>query len=223
MKTIIIIALIVGIAIPGFGGEKKMVLPSVPVKSGMDVVEAIEKRATSRAYDGRRVSMEAIAAILWAGNGIILDKGYKTIHGFDAISGATSENRYTIPWGWGDPYLKIYLLLENGAWEYLPKGHRLRYITDRNLMAESGSDGAEASGVIMIAADLNQMPSYNQDVKNVAFLSAGSAAQNMYVVGAAYHVQMLTQVSFRNDRIIKGLELADNIEPLAILTFGYAN
>jgi|GEM_PF-4042325 len=223
MKIIVTIFLIMGYAIPCLGGDKDLVLPSVPDKSGVDLAPAMEKRAASRTYDGRKVPIEAISAILWAGNGIILESGHKTIHGYDAVSGATSDHRYTIPWGWGEPYLRLYLLLEEGAWEYVPKGHRLRHVTERNLMESSGSDGADASGVILIAADLNRMPSFNQDVRNVAYLSAGSAAQNMYLMGTANHVQMLTQVSFRNDRLIKSLALPDNIEPLAILTFGYAN
>jgi len=88
------------------------VLPKVSSKAGMDVVQAMESRAASRSYDGKEVPLKAISTILWAGYGIILESGDKTVHGYDAVSGATSQNRYTIPWGWGDPYLRVYLMLK---------------------------------------------------------------------------------------------------------------
>ena len=64
--------------------------------------------------------------------------------------------------------------------------------------------------------------SFSEEVRNVAFLSAGSAAQNMYVAGAVYKIQMLTQVSISNKAIKKGLNLPKDVEPLTILSFGYS-
>ena len=85
------------------------------------------------------------------------------------------------------------------------------------------SSGKSAFGLIVIAADFNEMPGSNKDVKNVAFLSAGSAAQNMYVAGAVYNVQTMTQVSINKKKLKKQLKLPDKVEPLATLTFGHAN
>ncbi len=113
----------------------------------------------------KAVSMEAISTILWAGNGIILKKGSKTIHGYDAVTSATNFNRYTTPWGWGNPYIKLYLILKQGTYEYLPQEHELKFISNNGK-----SGGASAFGVIVIAADFNKMPEFNKDVKNVAFL-----------------------------------------------------
>jgi len=197
-------------------------LPKIEAKIGMDVLQAMETRAASRSFNGRKVPLKAISTILWAGYGLILESGDKTVHGYDALSGATSRNRYTIPWGWGDPYLKVYLLTVKGAYEYLPPEHKLKYVSSKNLIDISGSGGSDAYGVIVIAADFNEMPGFSEEVRNVAFLSAGSAAQNMYVAGAVYKIQMLTQVSISNDEIKKGLNLPNGVEPLTILSFGYA-
>lgn len=218
MKIAVVICLTCLFAASFAGAGQDIALPKIEAKIGMDVLQAMESRSASRSFSGGEVPLKAISTILWAGYGIILKSGNKTVHGYDALSGATSQNRYTIPWGWGDPYLKVYLLLANGAYEYLPEEHELKFISDNG---NSGS--SHAFGVIVIAADFNEMPSYNKDVKNVAFLSAGSAAQNMYVAGAVYNIQMLTQVNINKKRIKKNLNLPDNVEPLATLTFGYAN
>ena len=202
--------------------DQDITLPKIEAKIGMDVLQAMESRAASRSFSEREVSLKVISTILWAGYGIIVESGDKTVHGYDVLSGATSQNRYTIPWGWGEPYLKVYLLLAKGAYEYLPPEHKLKFVTNKNLIDKSGSGGSGAYGVIAIAADYNEMPSFSEEVRNVAFLSAGSAAQNMYVAGAVFKIQMLTQVSISNKAIKKGLNLAKGVEPLTILSFGYS-
>ena len=201
----------------GYTGQD-ITLPKIKAKIGMDVLQAMESRAASRSFSEREVSLKAISTILWAGYGIIVESGDKTVHGYDVLSGATSQNRYTIPWGWGEPYLKVYLLLAKGAYEYLPPEYKLKFVTNKNLIDKSGSG---AYGMIVIAADYNEMPSFSEEVRNVAFLSAGSAAQNMYVAGAVYKIQMLTQVSISNQAIKTELNLAKGVEPLTILSFGY--
>ncbi len=218
MKNILLLSLLFfGCFVSQAAGQQNIKLPEIQAKAGMDVIQAMETRAASRGFNGEPIPMEAISTILWAGNGIILEKGPKTVHGYDAVTSATNLYRYTTPWGWGDPYIKLFLILKEGVYEYLPQEHELGFISD-----DGDSGGSNSFGVIVIAADFNEMPGSNKDVKNVAFLSAGSAAQNMYVAGAVFNVQMLTQVSINKKRLKKQLDLPEGVEPLATLTFGYA-
>ncbi len=214
-------ALMGALVLHASGGD--IILPKIGSKVGMDLIQAIETRAASRSYSSKKVSMKAISTILWAGNGITLKSGNKTVHGFDAVSGATPKNRYTIPWSRGNRYLRIYLLLKNGAYEYLPTKHELKFITKKNLIPVSGSRGSGAYGVIMIAVDFKKMPSQSNENLKVAYMSAGSAAQNMYLAGAALNIQMLTQVSKKMKNLKKVLNLPKEIEPLTILSFGHSN
>ncbi|MBW1891404.1 MAG: nitroreductase family protein [Deltaproteobacteria bacterium] len=223
MKIVVVICLTCLFAASFAGADQDIALPKIEAKIGMDVLQAMESRSASRSFSGGEVPLKVISAILWAGYGIILESGDKTVHGYDALSGATSQDRYTIPWGWGDPYLKVYLLLANGAYEYLPEKHKLKFVTNKNLIDVSGSGGSDAYGVIVIAADYNEMPSFNEEIRNVAFMSAGSAAQNMYVAGAVFKIQMLTQVSIPNKALKKRLNLPKSVEPLTILSFGYSD
>jgi len=222
MKIALVICLTCLFAASLAGAGQDITLPKIEAKIGMDVVQAMESRSASRRFIGKEVSVKVISTILWAGYGIILESGDKTVHGYDALSGATSRNRYTLPWGWGDPYLKVYLLLVNGAYEYLPQEHKLKFVTNKNLIDISGSGGLDAYGVVLIAADYNEMPGFKEEIRNVAFMSAGSAAQNMYVAGAVFKIQMLTQVSIPNKAIREGLNLPKGVEPLTILSFGYS-
>lgn len=199
-----------------------IILPQVKAEVEMDIIQAIETRAASRSYSEKEVSMEIISEMLWAGCGIILEKGNKTVHGYDAVTGATPRERYSIPWGWGSPYLKLYILLKTGAYEYLPKENKLRLITDNNLIKSSGSAGSGAFGVFVIAVDYDDLGGKIGMHRDVAFMSAGSVAQNMSIIGTTYGIQMLQQVSIRKKNIVNNLNLSDEIDPIVIMPFGYS-
>lgn len=220
---IIVVASFVYHYSPAFCGNRDIVLPEIPDKMNMDVAQAMERRVGVRQFDGPPVAMEDISAILWAGFGRVSSGGDKTIHGYDVVSGATAKDRHTIPLAWGKKYLKIYLFLADGAYGYDPDGHKLPFITRQTLISDCGATARNAYGVIMIAADFNKMPaSVSGDTKQkVGFFSAGSAAQNMYVAGAALNVQMLTQTSMDKEPIARALKFPDHLVPMVILPFGH--
>jgi len=218
LKKIVILVLVGYIfIISPAAGQQSIKLPEVKTKIGMDVIQAMETRAASRGFTAEEVPMEAISTILWAGNGIILESGTKTVHGYDAVTSATNLNRYTTPWGWGNPYIKLYLVLKNGIFAYSPEDHELKFIKDN-----AGTIGSRAAGMIVIAADFNEIVSSHPDIRDVAFVSAGSAAQNMYVAGSVYNIQTFTKVFIDTKRLKKLLELPDTVEPLMTVAFGYA-
>jgi len=190
-------------------------LPNINATIGMDLIQAIETRSASRSFTKKKVPMEAISTMLWAGNGIILEKGSKTIHGYDAVTSATNLNRYTTPWGWERPYIKLYLILDQGIYEYLPQSHELKFIK-----SNPDSDDTRDAGMIVIAADFNQISSSHLDVRNVTFVSAGSAAQNIYLAASVHNIQTFTKVFISKKWLIKTLELSDKVEPLVTLAFG---
>ncbi len=205
-------------------GQSDISLPAVNGNIGMDLNEAIENRVASRKYDGKEIPLEVISEIMWAGYGITLKNGNKTVHGYDAISGATSKNRYSVPFGWGKPYLKIYLFLKKGVYEYLPESHKLKFLTDKNLIKASGTSASDPSGVIFIALDIDKMPTFGNDVmiNNVAFMTAGSVSQNMSIAGAVHKIHFLTEISMSEKKIKNNLNLSKDIKPLTILPFGYS-
>ena len=133
------------------------------------------------------------------------------------------RERYSIPWGWGSPYLKLYVLLETGAYEYLPKENKLRFISSNNLIRSSGSAGSGAFGVFVIAVDYDALGGKTGMQRDVAFMGAGSIAQNMSVIGAVYGIQMLQQVSINAKSISNELKFDSDTSPIVIMPFGYTN
>ncbi|MCP4137009.1 MAG: hypothetical protein GY754_38935 [bacterium] len=219
--TAIAIILLITLSFAVCAMAKDIILPELSTNAGMDIMQAIEQRASSRSFASQTVSLETIGAILWAGNGIIHKQGSKTAHGFDALSGATSQNRYSIPFGWESPYLRVYLLIKTGAYEYIPGKHQLRLLTKGNLISRSGTAASNAAGVIILCADYGKLSGGKTNTtRDAALLTAGSAAQNMRIIGTAHKVQMLTQVYFSGAQLKKKLKIPGNVEPLALVSFG---
>lgn len=199
-------------------GKNDIQLPEVKGKAGMDVIQAIETRAASRSFTTEQIPLEALSTVLWAGNGIILERGSKTVHGYDAVTSATNLFRYTTPWGWEKPYITLHLILKSGIYKYSPKNHELKFIKpnkDAGTMREAG--------VIVISADFTKIHSSHPDARDVAVISAGSAAQNIYVAGAAYGIQTFTKVYIKKKLLGNILNLPADSEPLVTIGFGYAN
>lgn len=194
-----------------------IVLPKPAKVIGMDVAKAIELRAATRSFEKKEIPLEQFSTILWAGYGIIKENGNKTVNGYDAISGATSEIRYSIPFGWEKPYSKIFVLLEKGIYEYLPKENKLKFLSDKNLKSDKS-----AYCQVVIAANYKEMPQGKNEVTtNVAYMTAGLIAQNMINASSAYGVKALPKVYFGKEKIRKSINLPENIELLTTIILGY--
>lgn len=202
-----------------YGGHEDICLPEVGEKVGvdMDILQTLEARVGARNFNGADIPMDQVAAILWAGYGKVSDRDGRSVHGVDGISGATAKNRFTIPLAWGRKYLRIYLLLKNEAFLYIPETHKLKVISDKNMVNICGVNAENPSGVILIAADYNEM---GRKHSGVAYLSAGSAAQNMCLAGSAMNIRMSVQINMRKNQLIKWLSMPDNVEPIVVLPFG---
>jgi len=224
MKNAMILIILILWCVRPVLADSDITLPDVQ-GSNLDTIQGLEKRIASRRYSTREVSLGAIGTILWAGNGIIKRSGEdQTVHGYDTLSGATPNVRYSVPWGWGRPYIKLYVLLKEGAYLYVPEDHKLEFASQENLIQKSGSSASNPYGVIVIAADFSQMPGgENEMTKNVAHLPAGSSAQNMYTAGILHDVQMLTQITINHAVLKEGLDLPEDVVPLALLSFGHSD
>jgi hypothetical protein len=207
----------------GVTDGEELMLPQVNSKANMDLIQAIETNAAARSFEKKEVSMKAISNILYLGYGIILKENNKTIHGYNAVTGATPKNRYAIAHGWGRTYLNVYLVIKQGVYEYLPENHKLKFISKNNDVYNLGSAATNHAGLIIIAVDKSKMPGkFEGMMRDVAFTSAGSLLQNMHIAGAVHNVQFLTEIYIKEDKIKKSLKLNKNIKPLILLSFGHA-
>jgi len=111
-------ALAVGLLVlPASGAEPKDVaLPKRPEAVQADLVKALENRKSVRDYRPDRLTMQDLSALLWAANGVNRDYG-----------------RRTAPSAFGNDYIDLYVVGDEGAWRYDAPAHRLRAVAPGGL------------------------------------------------------------------------------------------
>jgi len=190
----------------------KIRLPEPKVKGNVSVEEAIEMRRSVRGYSSREIPLEDISQLLWACQGIT-DKA----RGLRASPSA------------GALYpLEIYLVKKDGIFHYIPDGHLLEKVADKDVRGELAqaaySQGyvAEAPIGIVIAAIYERvMSKYGERGIRYTDMEAGHAAENVFLQAKALGLDSLPVGAFGDAAVARILGLPKDTKPLYILPVGY--
>ena len=189
------------------GTAKDITLPSRPSKSNVDIVTALERRRTVREYSPAKLSLEDVSAILWAANGV-----------------NRADGKRTAPSAHGRQYIDIYVATDTGAYLYDAPGHTLLEITDQNVKERLARQAhiATASHVLVLAANPNKVPGPAGDTRLYwAHSTAGTIAENVYLMAAALGVGTGIVAGIKADDIRTALNLAKDVVPLYVMPLGY--
>jgi nitroreductase len=146
-------------------------LPAPQTTGGMPVMEALAKRATSRAFDTKELSTQQLSNLLWAAFGINRPDGRRT---------APSARN----WQETD----IYVLLQSGAYVYDAKANRLNSVATEDLRLLGGTQPfvKDAPVTLIFVADLAKLgPGSDEGKKNTANIDVGYISQNVYLYCAS--------------------------------------
>jgi nitroreductase len=146
-------------------------LPAPQKTGGMPVMEALAKRATSRAFDTKELSTQQLSNLLWAAFGINRPDGRRT---------APSARN----WQETD----IYVLLQSGAYVYDAKVNRLNSVATEDLRSLGGTQPfvKDAPVTLIFVADLAKLGSGSDEgKKNTANIDVGYISQNVYLYCAS--------------------------------------
>ncbi len=184
MKTkmmIAMMALATVAMLPAAAGEEKM-LPAPVVTGGMPVMDAINKRESSRSYDPQKaVDEQTLSEILWVAWGVKRE-GKRTI--------ATSRNRQN---------MSLYVLTPEGAWRYEGAANKLVKVTEENLipLCEKQDFVKDAPVHLVYAA--------KDDYAGP--MHAGSAYQNVYLYATSRGLSTVIRGMIDKEGLARGLKL----------------
>jgi len=203
---------IILLAFPVFGaGPQDIALPKRPASVQSDLVSALEKRKSVRVYRSEKLSTQDLSAILWAANGVNRDYG-----------------RRTAPAAYGNDYIDVYVVSDEGAWCYDAMAHRLKTVTAAPAGLKERLTGqrfvGRASHVLVLVADSGKIPglfSGSEDRLRWAHATAGAIAQNVYLMGAARGVGTCLVAGLDEEAIRKALGLSAKATPLYVMPLGY--
>jgi SagB-type dehydrogenase family enzyme len=196
-----------------WGGDMKTIdLPKPRIKGTISVEEAIEKRRSVRSYSSKDISIGDISQLLWACQGITDEK---------RLLRAAPSAGALYP-------LEIYLLKKDGIFHYIPEGHRLEGVSDKDARDDLARAAyrqeyvKEAAVDIVIAAIYERVTSkYGERGIRYTDMEAGHAAQNVFLEAVALGLDSVPIGAFNDSEVSKALNLPRNVKPLYILPVGY--
>jgi len=210
-RTRLVAALAVALlASPASGaGPKDIALPNRPASAQADLVQALENRKSVRDYRQERLAVQDLSALLWAANGVNRDYG-----------------RRTAPSAFGNEYIELYVVGDEGSWRYDASAHSLKAAGPAGLKGRLTSQRfvGRASHVLVFVADPGKFPGFftsGEERLRWAHATAGAIAQNVYLMAAARGIGTCLVAGVDGDAIRKGLGLAADAIPLYVMPLGY--
>ncbi len=162
-------------------------LPEPVFDQCANVFEALKQRRTSRAIGGKPISLQLLADVLWAAQGINRVQGPFGGPGRTAGSASNAQE------------IGIYVALETGIYLLEPEQHRLAPVAagDHRALAigpGQGGAGANAPARLIYVVDLERFKTagfpepglYDPEIqKSYYFVDTGLIAQNVYLAAAS--------------------------------------
>jgi nitroreductase len=158
------LSLIVAALAAGSIFAQDITLPPPQKTGGMPLMEALAKRATSRAFDSKDLSSQQISSLLWASFGVNRSGGLRT---------APSANNKQAT--------DIYVLLKQGVFTYDAGSNKLLQVSaeDVRTLGATQSFATNAPVILVFVADFSKMGNGTDDAKrNTANINVGYISEN---------------------------------------------
>ena len=214
-------ALLLGVLALGCGGRLEsgeetvqVMLPAARIAGVVSLEEAIAARRSVRVYEEASLTLEDVAQLLWAAQGITAEWGGRAA----PSAGATYP-------------LEVYVIagevegLQSGVYRYLPDSHSATLVKEGDLRAalSSAALGQEwvrtAPASLVIAAAYGRTTGqYGERGERYVHMEVGHVGQNVYLQAAALALGTVMVGAF-DDAEVKELLETDE-EPLAIMPVG---
>lgn len=174
--------------------ETRIELPKPEYGSGLPLMEALKRRATSRSFLPEPLPMQEISNILWAANGV----------------NRPQSGMRTAPSARNAQEIDVYVFLERGVFLYNADKHLLDPIVMKDFRKEVSSQKffVEAPMVLVYVANYDKMVKFSDEAKE--FYSAtdvGFVSQNVYLYCASSNLSTVVCGMFNKELIQKVLNI----------------
>ena len=183
-------------------------LPPPQTSGGMPLMQALNNRMSTKQFAEQEIPLEQISNLLWAAFGINRPQSGKR-------TAATAVNCQDID---------VYVVLENAAYVYQAKSHRLIPVVNRDVRSFAATqEYAEAAPVNLVyVSDYSRMPDRFLDKKPIyAAFHAGSISQNVYLYCASAGLGAVVRDSVDRANLREVLILRETQEIVMAQSVGY--
>lgn len=172
----------------------KLPQPNKNVK--MSLMDALQKRASSRSFSDRPLSLQTLSQLLWAACGV----------------NRPEENRITAPSAINAQDIKVYVVKEDGAYLYLPQDNALRKVSDKDLrsaVAGRQEFATKAPVSLVMVSDQTKFGNRSEGAKLMGSIDSGYVSENICLACVALGLVTVPRMSMDKDILAKELGLAD--------------
>jgi len=210
------VPLILGVQV----SDAAIALPKPSLDGKVSVEKAIQRRRTIRDFRDTPLSIQQLAQLLWAAQGIT-DQKY---------------GKRTAPSGGARYPLDIYIIagkkevegLEEGVYHYVPENHSISSMNKKDLRREVGSASlgqmwmAGAPVIFVITTENGRITGrYGDRGIRYAQIEAGHVGQNLFLQAEALGLGAGIVGAFNDEQVVQVMGLPSQHEPLLILPVGY--
>ncbi len=209
-----IFIIIASILMPAYGNNIKkdmIMLPAPDTAGSIALEEAISQRRSVRSFANQDLTWQQVGQLLWSAQGVTNKEGNRAAPSAGAL----------YP-------LEVYIVFKEGFYKYLPHGHKLQPISNKDLNQSLQSAALSqpwigaASANIVICADYSRITSrYGDRGIRYTDIEVGHAAQNIHLQAVALGLDSVPVGAFNDKDVSKILSLPENETPLYIIPVGY--
>jgi len=191
-------------------------LPPPNLTGTLSFEEALSARRSVRSYGSKALTWQEIGQLLWASQGITLDRGPSQ----PGLRSAPSA---------GALYpLETYVVTGEGLYHYLPADHAVRHTPKLGLRQDLWEPGLkqdwirEAPAVFILAAVFERTAArYGARAARYVHMEAGHAAENLLLQAVALGLGGVVIGAFYDQQVATVLELPEQQEPLYLIPVGH--
>jgi len=190
----------------------ELLLPQPRLKGPVSVEEALARRRSVRQFAGKDLTIQQVSQLAWAAQGITEpQRGLRTAPSAGAL----------YP-------LELYFVKRDGAFHYIPQGHKLIQLSDQDLRsalsqaALGQSPVRDAPLVIVIAAVYERTRvKYGARAERYVHIEAGHVGQNIHLQAVAFGLGSVSMGAFEDAAVARVLGLPADQTPIYIIPVGY--
>lgn len=187
-----ILFVLAGVA--AMSADDTIVLPKRSVERGSSIMQALQNRRSSRSFSEQELSLQDLADLLWAANGLNRP---------DKHTNASGKNKQSI---------ELYICMKSGAYRYDPKANVLHCITTEDLrpLVADWQDFARKAPVSLVVASNLKDPLYREEEwKSLPAYDAGIVSGNIYLFCSANGMDTICRTTMNRNALKEKLKLTD--------------
>jgi SagB-type dehydrogenase family enzyme len=197
-----------------------MKLPQPYTKGQVSLEETIKRRRTIRSFSPASLTLEQLAQLLWAAQGITEERGFKR-------AAASGGALYPM-----DVYAVVGKTgvegLQPGIYHYEPEGHGISLLLEgdvRDHLAKASLHQmwmARAPLNLVVTAEYRRITSkYGERGVRYALMEAGHVGQNIFLQAEALGLGAGIVGAFHDEEVIEAMKIPRSHEPLLIMPVGH--